>query len=189
MATPATNSQASCSEHQVNAAIFGQRPLIGTLLKERMVKQRKFMMRRVSEGKMLDPHDDSRTVIITRGLAQAVGYASYEDPHPDTCDGPQLQTGELPGQTGCNDKCGSVQMETMINKTETGACDPGVEVIDYAQGFKYRGYEDAVVRIATKERCIETLAKRERKHVLDYIEQEASFLAESAFLSYDRKLM
>ena len=189
MANTTSTSQASCSEHQVNAAIFGQRPLIGTLLKERMQKQRKYMMRCVSEGATLDPHDDSRTVIITRGLAQAVGYSSYQDPHADTCDGPQLKTGELPGQTGCNDQCGSVQMETSINETEAGACDQGVEIIDYAQGFKYRGYEDAVVRIATKERCIEELAKRERKHVLDYIEQEASFLAETAFLSFDRKLV
>lgn len=189
MATSSSTSQTACSEHQVSAAIFGQRPLIGTLLKERMVKQRKFMMRRVSEGEMLDPHDDSRTVIVTRGLAQTVGYSSYQDPHPDTCDGPQLKTGELPGQTGCNDQCGSVQMETMVNETEAGQCDKGVQIIDYAQGFKYRGYEDAEVRIATKERCIETLAKRERKHVQDYIEQEAAFLAESAFLSFDRKLV
>ena len=68
MATSATNSQASCSEHQVNAAIFGQRPLIGTLLKERMVKQRKFMMRRVSEGGMLDPHDDSQQSLLQEVL-------------------------------------------------------------------------------------------------------------------------
>ena len=153
------------------------------------MKQRKYMMRRVSEGEMLDPHDDSRTVIINRGLAESVGYSSYQDPFPDTCDGPQLKTGELPGQTGCNDQCGAVQMETQINETETGQCDRGVQIIDYAQGFEYRGYEDAEVRIATKERCIETLAKRERKHVADYIEQEAHFLAETAYLSFDRKLI
>lgn len=184
-----TSASTSCSQHQVSAAIFGQRPLIATLLKERMVKQRKYMMRRVKEGEMLDPHDDSRTVIITRGLAQTVGYSSYQDPHPDTCDGPQLKTGQLTGQSGTNDQCGSVQMSTMINKTEDNACDSGVQIIDYAQGFKFRNAEDAIVRIATKERCIETLAKRERKHVIDYIEQEAAFLAETAFLSFDRKLV
>ncbi len=189
MATSSTSAQASCSEHQVSAAIFGQRPLIGTLIKEKLVKQRKFMMRRIPEGEAVDPHDDSRTVRLNQGLAEAVGYSGYADPFPDTCDGPQLKTGELPGQTGCNDTCGSVQMETMVNETEAGACDPGVRIIDYAQGFEFTGSEDARVQIATKERCIETLAKRERKHVMDYIEKEADFLAETAFLSYDRRLV
>ena len=146
------------------------------------------MQRRVAEGPMVDPHDDSRTVIMTRGLAQTVGYSSYKDPFPDDCDGPQLKTGELPGQTGCNDMCGAVQMETMINENEGNQCD-GVQVVDYSQGFEFRNFEDARVKIATRERCIETLALRERKHVMDYIEQEAAFLAETAFLSFDRKLV
>ena len=115
MANIISNSQASCSQNQVHAAIFGQRPLISSYLKERLQKQRKYMQRRIAEGPMVDPHDDSRTVIMTRGLAQTVGYSSYKDPFPDDCDGPQLKTGELPGQTGCNDMCGAVQMLSLIH--------------------------------------------------------------------------
>lgn len=188
MATNNATSATSCSEHQVSAAIFGQRPLIGTLIKERMVKQRKYTMRRVKEGSMLDPHDDSRSVIINRGLAQAVGYTDYQDPFLDDCDGPQVKPGQLTGQSGCNDSCGTVNFDTLVNKTAGGACDPGVQIVDYSQGFEYRDFEDARIQISTPERCIETLAQRERKHVADYIEQEAAFLAETAFLSYDRKL-
>lgn len=188
MANNSSTGSTSCSPHAVNAAIWGQRPLISTLIRERMVKQNKYMFSKVKEGSTVDPHDNSDTVILNQGLAESVGYSSYEDPFPDTCDGPSLRTGELPGQTGCNDQCGAVQMQTQVNNTPDNACDPGVQIIDYAQGFEFRGYEDARVQIATKERCIETLARNERKHVAEYIEKEAEFLAETAYLSFDRKL-
>jgi hypothetical protein len=181
-------TKGACSEYEVNAAIFSQKPLIAHQIKERLQQQRRYMMRRIKEGERLDPHDDSRTLILSKGLPSTVGYGSYADPYPDTCDGPDLKEGYQPGQDSCNNGCGSVQIKTLVNETERNACD-GVCIVDYSQGFRYKGFEDAVIKIATPERCIETLAKRERKHVLDYIEQEAEYLSETAFLSFDRKLV
>lgn len=171
-----------CSLHEVNAAIFDQRPLVEYEINERLENRRRYMIRKIPQGKMVDPHDDGRTLIMGRGFQAPVGYRSYDDPYAPDCD-PVLRAGYQTGQSGCGG-CATAKIGTMVNQTENNACD-GVCVVDFAQGYRYRGSNDFVLKLATPERCVETLAKKERRFVAQYLEQEAESFGETAFESYD----
>lgn len=171
-----------CALHEVNAAIFDQRPLVEFEINERLENRPRYMLRKIASGGTVDPHDDGRTLIMGQGFQAPVGYRSYDDPYAANCD-PVLREGAQEAQSGCGG-CATARVGTLVNQTENNACD-GVCVVDFAQGYRYRGSNDFVLKLATPERCIETLAKKERRFVRQWIEQESESFGETAFQSYD----
>lgn len=185
MATPVETNTQKCSVGSVQAAIFDQRPLIEYEVNEKLENRPRYMIKKIKDGGAVDPHDDGRTLIMGKGYQAPVGYHDYNDPYAADCD-PVLEEGYQEAQGNCG--ATSVKMGALINKTEQDQCN-GVCVVDFAQGYRYRGSDDYNLKLATPERCIEELAKKERRFVMQYLEQEAESFSETAFQSFDHHLV
>ena len=174
-----------CPIGDVQAAIFDQKPLIEYEVNEKLETRPRYMMAKIMDGGMVDPHDDGTTLIMGKGFQAPVGYEGYDDPKPD-----QANQGGVTGQQEAQANCGSVtaKFTTEILDTEKDQCN-GVCIVDFAQGYRYRGSNDFNIKIATPERCLETLAKKEKRFVLQYLEQESESFSETCFQSFDHKLV
>ncbi len=184
MATIETNTN-KCPIGDVQAAIFDQAPLIAYEVNEKLETRPRYMMAKIKDGGEVDPHDDGTTLIMGKGFQAPLGYSDFNDPRPN-----QANEGGIAGQQIAQDDCGAVSAKfgTTILETEKDQCN-GVCIVDFAQGYRYRGSDDFDLDMATPERCIETLAKKERRFVAQYLEQEAESFAETAYQSYDHHLV
>lgn len=186
MATPVETNTQKCDVGTVQAAIFDQRPLISMEIDERLETRPRYMIAKIKDGGEVDPHDDGRTLIMGKGFQAPVGYGDYNDPFPGQSDNGTFEQGYQEAQGDCG--AVTTRMGTLINQTEQDQCN-GVCVVDFAQGHRYRGSDDFDLNLATPERCLETLAKKERRFVAQYLEQEAESFAETAFQSFDHHLV
>jgi len=184
MATPQTNVN-RCPIGDVQAAIFDQKPLIEYEVNEKLETRPRYMMAKIKDGGMVDPHDDGTTLIMGKGFQAPIGYGDFNDPRPD-----QAFQGGIAGEQIAQDDCGAVSTKfgTTILETEKDQCN-GVCIVDFAQGYRFRGASDHNLEMATPERCIETLAKKERRFVAQYLEQEAESFSETAYQSFDHHLV
>lgn len=184
MAKIETNTN-KCPIGDVQAAIFDQAPLIAYEVNEKLETRPRYMMAKIKDGGEVDPHDDGTTLIMGRAFQAPLGYDNYNDPRPD-----QANEGGIAGQQIAQGDCGAISTKfgTTILETEKDQCN-GVCVVDFAHGYRYRGSDDFDLEMATPERCIETLAKKERRFVAQYLEQEAESFSETAYQSYDHHLV
>lgn len=185
MATLETNT-IKCPIGDVQAAIFDQRPLIEYEVNEKLETRPRYMLAKIKDGGTVDPHDDGTTLIMGKGFQAPVGYKDYNDPFAPECRVGEGVAGEQVAQGNCGPV--SAKFGTTILETEKDQCN-GVCVVDFAQGYRYRGSDDYNLELATPERCIETLAKKERRFVAQYLEQEAESFSETAFQSFDHHLV
>ena len=171
-----------CSEQSVNLAILDQQPLISYNVTEKFIQNDDLVVKMVSTGEDIYSHQDSRTVINGVGFQAPVAYKSYDDPFKADCES-QLVPGFQTAQGTCS--ATNVQIGTMVNALETNLCD-GVTIVESAQGYRIRGSHNYQIKIATKQRCIETLAKKDPRIVLQLLENEASSFAQTAVVSYNK---
>ena len=75
----------------------------------------------------------------------------------------------------------------MINEVDPNACE-GVCIVDFAQGFGFEGSKDYELKLGTPTRCIEELARMERRFVKEFLMQEKDSFVDTAFESFDHQL-
>lgn len=180
-----TNTQ-KCDVGEVQAAIFDQRPLIEYEVNEKLETRPRYMLAKIPDGGPVDPHDDGTTLIMGKGFQAPVGYNDYNDPLAPECRVAEGIDGYQEAQGDCG--ASTVRFGATINETEKDQCN-GVCIVDFAQGYRFRGSDDFSLELATPERCIETLAKKERRFVAQYLEQEIESFSETAFQSFDHHLV
>ena len=180
MATTTATPANACGVDRFKAAIFEQKPLIEFEVNENLANRPRYLIQKIADGGEMDPHDNGETLKMRRGFQAPVGYQEV-----DNSVRPLIE-GEQTAQAPCSNA--SATFGTMINEVDPNACE-GVCIVDFAQGFSFEGSQDFELKLGTPIRCIEELARMERRFVAQFLEQEVDSFTDTAFESFDHHLI
>lgn len=169
-----------CDPKKLNVAIIRQKALIEQEINVARHELPTYMNDKIRDGGMVEPHDNGDTLVSKVGVAGIRGYNRL-----DNRMGP-LVDGSMEGLPACSQQ--TVRMGTQVVDVDPNACE-GVELVDFANGYYFRGCEDHELKLATRMRCKEQLAKEERRFVKQILEEERKNFVQTGILSADHHLI
>lgn len=148
-----------CNPDKIKLAVFEQTKLITDFTDIKIKNSDKFILSKIPDGGIVD-HDDNNDSIIYGWAEQApVAYRSVDYSNRPLVEGEM--TGRYPNTNL------SAPFSVDINDIPDNACHGQTE-IDFAQGFRRRGFEDREFDAKTPVKCVAELDRFTRRQASDY---------------------
>jgi hypothetical protein len=152
---------AQCNPDKIKLAVFEQTKLITDFSDIKIKNSDKFILNKVPDGGMVENDDNNDSIIYGWAEQAPVAYRSKEYANRP------LVSGEMTGRQANTNL--SAPFTVDINDTPDNACHGQTE-IDFAQGFKRRGFEDRTFDAKTPVKCVNDLERFTRKQAQDYFD-------------------
>lgn len=151
----------ACNADQIKLAVFEQTKLITDFTDIKIQNSDKFILNMIPDGGVVENDDNNDSIIYGWAEQAPVAYRSA-----DYSNKPLIE-GEMTGRQPNTNL--SAPFTVDINDIPDNACHGQTE-IDFAQGFRRRGYEDRKFDAKTPVKCVADLERFTRKQAKDYFD-------------------
>lgn len=153
----------SCSPDKIVAALHEQTEIITDIVREEIKDSPNFALRMIPDGGTVRRNANNSSVIYGEGKQASVAYNSVSHAaRPLESD--QGVQGDFKGRTlhGTNGI-----FQNLSNDLDDNACH-GQFTIDFAQGYRIRGFEDFELAVDTPVKCARELDRLGEQHIRGY---------------------
>lgn len=150
----------SCNPDKIKSAFREQSALIVDITQEKIDLTDRYVLGKIPDGGVVDPHDNNDAIIYGQARQAAVAYRPMDVSTRALIDG-QMTGRDLNGFNGI--------FNTDINDYDDNACH-GATTIDFAQGFRERHALNFQIDLDTPIKCVSELQRMERKQARAYFD-------------------
>lgn len=151
----------ACNPDQIKLAVFEQAKLITDFSNIKIKNSDKFIFSMIPDGGIVDNDDNNDSIIYGWAEQAPVSYRSVDYSNKPLIEGEM--TGRIPNTNL------SAPFTVDINDIPDNACHGQTE-IDFAQGFRRRGFFDREFDAKTPVKCTAELDRFSRKQAQDYFD-------------------
>lgn len=131
--------------------------------KEQFLKKPSYLLGKIKVGEPVDRSQNSDTILKSRAKQAARGYKSIDHTRPT-----EIVSGLMPGRANCDDR--TAMWEVGINDLESeNGCDQETCILDFAHGFRRRGFTDRLLQYKTNPICITDLEVYNPAQIQEYL--------------------
>ena len=153
----------NCSPSAIVAALHEQGELISDIVRQEIEDSPNLALRLIADGGVVRRSENSGSVIYGEAKQASVAYKQVDHKaRPITAASP---IGQFPGKLKNNSAQGL--FNNYQNEIDDNACN-GQFTIDFAQGFKLRGYQDYELALDTPVKCSRELDRMGEAHIRGY---------------------
>lgn len=149
----------ACNPDQIKLAVFEQTKLITDISDEKIKNSDKFILNMIPDGGVVENDDNNDSIIYGWAEQAPVSYRNVDYSNRPLVEG--QMTGRVPNTVL------SAPFTVDINDIPDNACHGQTE-IDFAQGFRRRGFFDREFDAKTPVKCVAELDRFTRKQASDY---------------------
>ena len=150
----------SCNPSGIIAALHEERKNITDIVTLNINTSDRMVLRKIHDGGVVARSSNQESIIYGAGQQASMQYRGLDHEPRALVDG-QMKGRNLAGQNGLFD--------TSINDVDDNACH-GFCTIDFAQGFKKRGFMDYGIDVDTPVVCARELDRHGEEHVVGFFD-------------------
>lgn len=151
----------ACNPSKIIAALHEEKQNITDIVRENIEVSDRMVLRKISDGGVVARNSNQESIIYGEGQQASMAYKSLDHAaRPDLVAG-NMNGRNLAGQNGI--------FVTSLNSIDDNACH-GFCTINFAQGFRIRGFEDYGIDVDTPIKCARELDRLGASHIRGFFE-------------------
>lgn len=149
----------ACNPEKIVSALYEQTEKITDVVSEKISDSDTLILNKIPDGGTVRRDANSSSVIYGEARQASVAYNSVNNAARALVEGGEFKARTLHGSNGI--------FNNLHNSIEDNACH-GQFTIDFAQGFRLRGFEDYELSVDTPIKCSRELDRQGEAHIRGY---------------------